>query len=321
MINLLLIDGNNIGFAAMYQPALSRLAHNGNPTGGILGLAQSVMRLSALFPDAVPVVLWDGRAAWRRELCPEYKANRQDTPEKIEVAEKWRQQEPLARTLLLHLGVIQARAADAEADDLAGRFCRSLEAEDCPVGHITLASNDRDWWQALGPLVDWFSPITDTHVTLDDLSTTKVKDGPFESPAEYLLAKAMAGDDSDNIPGVPGVGLKTAVKLLRTYGGLDGIRSAVQSGVAKDKKSTAIAEHHETILRNLRIMDWRQAPDLDVHQFGVLRETFDAGDALPWCNELGLGKLADRLKDDGEWARLAGKWAVSNAMDFASSPW
>ncbi|MBU2788893.1 DNA polymerase I, partial [Acidithiobacillus sp. VAN18-1] len=190
------------------------------------------------------------------------------------------------------------------------------EAEDCPVGHITLASNDRDWWQALGQMVDWFSPITDTHVTLEDMGTTKVKDGPFKDAEEYLLAKAMAGDDSDNIPGVPGVGLKTAVKLLRMHGGLDGICSAVQSGVAKDKKSADIAEHHEIILRNLRIMDWRQAPDLNIHQFGVLRETFDAGDALLWCDELGLGKLADRLKDDGEWARRVRGWPAGDVIDL-----
>ncbi|MBN6742683.1 DNA polymerase I [Acidithiobacillus sp. MC6.1] len=316
---MMLIDGNNIGYAAMYQSALSRLAHNGRPTGGILGLAQSVMRLSALFPDAVPVVLWDGYAAWRRELCPEYKANRKDTPEKIEVAEKWRQQEPLARTLLLHLGVPQVRAADAEADDLAGRFCRSLEAEDCPVGHITLASNDRDWWQALGPLVDWFSPITDTHVTLEDMGTTKVKDGPFKNAEEYLLAKAMAGDDSDNIPGVPGVGLKTAVKLLRAHGGIDGIRSAVQSGVAKDKKSAAITELHDTILRNLRIMDWRQARDSSPGQVGMMRETFDAEAALGWCADLGMGKLGERLGDNGEWARRVRGWPVGEAMDFLES--
>lgn len=319
MTDLLLIDGNNIGYAAMYQPALSRLAHNGRPTGGILGLAQSVMRLAALFPDAVPVVLWDGHAAWRRVLCPEYKANRKDTPEKIAVIESWRQQEPLARVLLLHLGVIQVRAVDAEADDLVGHYCRALECSE-HIDRITMASNDRDWWQALSPRVDWFSPITDTHMTIDDLVSDKAKDGPFESPAEYLLAKSIAGDDSDNIPGVPGVGLKTAVKLLQVHGGLDGIATAVHNGTAKDKKSAAIAEHHEAILRNLRIMDWSQAPDLEAYQFGVLREAFHTDDAILWCDELGLGKLAERL-NGGDWTRLAGKWAVNAAMDFVSSPW
>nr|MBU2749094.1 DNA polymerase I [Acidithiobacillus montserratensis] len=316
MTDLLLIDGNNIGYAAMYQPALSRLAHNGSPTGGILGLTQSVMRLSALFPDAVPVVLWDGHAAWRRELCPEYKANRKDTPEKIEVAEKWRQQEPLARTMLYHMGVTQVRACNAEADDLAGLFCRSLQTEDCPVRQITLVSNDRDWWQALGPSVDWFSPITDTRVTVEDMGTDKVKDGPFSGVDEYLLAKAIAGDDSDNIPGVSGVGVKTAVKLLRTHGGLEGICAAVENGSAKDKKSAAIAEQHATIRRNLRIMDWRQAPDPDPWQIGVAREPFHAAAALDWCAELGLGRLSERLSDDGAWGRQVGMWPVGNVVDF-----
>jgi DNA polymerase-1 len=184
------------------------------------------------------------------------------------------------------------------------------------IERITMASGDTDWWQAISEKVDWFTPITDKAMSLELLRTDAAKDGPFESPDEYLLAKSIAGDNSDNIPGVPGVGVKTAVKLLRTHGGIDGICSAVQNGSAKDKKSAAIAEQHATIQRNLRIMDWRQAPDSAQWQIGVAREPFHAAAALDWCAELGLGRLSERLSDDGAWAKRVGGWPIGIVMDF-----
>jgi len=307
MSHILLIDGNNIGYASMYVPALSRLQHNGQSTGGLMGLAQSVIRISALFPEAVPVVLWDGHAGWRKELCPEYKENRKDTPEKVSVAQSWRQQQPWAAALLMQMGVLQARAMDAEADDLAGRLTHNTEAfGDYGIDRITLASGDTDWWQALSDSVDWLSPITDKSVTLETLRSDGVKDGPFESPYEYLLAKAIAGDASDNIPGVPGVGITTALKLLRHHGGLDGIGEAVANGSAKDQKSQAITKHRETIERNRTIMDWSLAP-ASSERAGFLRLSFAAAECADFCAGFGLNRLADRLQPHGDWALLVSR--------------
>lgn len=308
MTHILLIDGQNIGYASMHVPALSRLSHAGMRTGGIMGLAQSVMRIVKLFPGAVPVVLWDGHAAWRKELCPEYKENRKDTPEKRAVADAWRQQQPWASALLLQMGVIQARAHDAEADDLAGRLCMDLPAMDeHGIDRITMVSGDTDWWQAISERVDWFTPITDKGMTLEKLRTDEAKDGPFAGPEEYILAKAIAGDSSDNIPGVPGVGITTAVKFMRLHGGLDGIRRAVESGSAKDKKSAAIVGLLPMIERNRRIMDWRLAPEAS-GPAGLVSASFDADECRLLCEEFGLDRLAERLP--GEWMAEEGLAAV-----------
>ena len=326
MPHILLIDGNNIGYASMYVPALSRLAHNGQPTGGIMGLAQSVMRIAALYPGAVPVVLWDGHAAWRKILCPEYKDNRKSTPEKIAVADSWRQQQPLASVLLLHMGVILMRAADAEADDLAGRLCLDPCAmAENNIDRITMVSGDTDWWQAISERVDWFTPITDKAMSLDLLRTDAAKDGPFESPDEYLLAKSVAGDSSDNIPGVPGVGIATAVKLLRLHGGgctqhgLRDIEQAVMSGQAKDKKSAAIADFLPVIERNRQIMDWRMAPPSEPGSVGMVRDPFDFDVCRHICEQFGLTRLADRLSEKGEWAAAVDNANTARVMDFCES--
>ena len=305
MAHILLIDGNNIGYASMYVPALARMSHNGLHTGGIMGLAQSVMRIAKLFPGAVPVVLWDGHAAWRKELCPEYKENRKDTPEKRAVAEAWRQQQPWASALLMQMGVMQMRAPDAEADDLAGRLCMNLAAlSEYHIERVTMISGDTDWWQAISENVDWFTPITDKRMTLEMLGTEAAKDGPFLGPDEYLLAKAVAGDHSDNIAGVPGVGIATAVKLLRLHGGLDGIQQAVASGVAKDKKSSTIASMRETVERNRSIMDWRMSPP-SREAASIIRFSFEPKECRALCEEFGLDRLSGRLSEDGLWAEIS----------------
>lgn len=284
-----------------------------------MGLAQSVMRISALYPGAVPVVLWDGHAEWRKSLCPEYKANRKDTPEKIAVADSWRQQQPLASALLLHMGVIQMRAVDAEADDLAGRLCLHETPAAHGIDRVTMVSGDTDWWQELSSRVDWFTPITDKPMTQDMLRSTAAKDGPFAGPDEYLLAKALAGDPSDNIPGVPGVGIATALKLLRLHGGLLGIQQAVEEGRAKDKKSTAIAGMIPVIQRNLKIMDWSQAPEPQPGNTGVHRDNFDVQDCQFFCDDLGLHRLSERLAGDASWDCVRQSWELPSTIDFCLS--
>ncbi|MDD5278790.1 5'-3' exonuclease H3TH domain-containing protein [Acidithiobacillus sp.] len=310
MTHVLLIDGNNIGYASMYVPALAQLRHNGQQTGGIMGLVQSVIRITAMFPEAIPVVLWDGHAAWRKEICPEYKDNRKSTPEKVAVAESWHQQQPWAATLLVMMGVTQIRSADDEADDLTGQICTRL-GDHQNIENITMISGDTDWWQALSERVSWFTPITDKAMTLDALKTEAAKDGPFEDPDEYLLAKCVAGDPSDNIPGVAGVGIKTAVKLLRQHGDLEGIARAVETGIAKDKKSAAIRESMELIERNRKIMDWRRAPAINPYQVGLMRENADPEGCIKLCQHLGLTRLEKRLSSEGEWAGIIAKQSES----------
>lgn len=318
-MQLLLIDANNIGYASMYIPALSSLSHEGQATGGILGVIQSAMRLIQKFPGSVPFLLWDGHASWRKDILPEYKANRKD-PAQQEVAQSWERQRAIASILFLHLGIPQIRAADAEADDLAGFLTRAIDRSgQSTVRRIALASGDTDWWQAISPKVTWLSPITDKLVTLDSLRSDQVKDGPFLSPDEYLEAKIIAGDSSDNIPGVSGVGLKTACKLLRQHVGTQGIIAAVEQGRAKDKRSISIAEHAERIAVNRRIMDWRHAPTIATGSWGILRSSFCMEDFRTEAQAWGLQRLLDRFGSGDAWQSWEQSIPWGDALDFVES--
>lgn len=98
-----------------------------------------------------------------------------------------------------------------------------------------------------------------------DLSTDKTPDGPFLSVDEYVNAKSLAGDNSDGIDGIPGIGLKTAVKMLRLYGSVEELYAAVDAGKAtKDKTATKLGapEHRAIFCRNRKLIDWRLSPPL-----------------------------------------------------------
>lgn len=317
ILDLLLIDANNIGYASMYTPALSALSHEGRPTGGILGVVQSAIRLIQRFPGYVPILLWDGEAAWRKTLCPEYKENRKD-PQKQAVADSWGRQRAMAGQLFLHLGIPQVRSSENEADDLAGFLARAAGQADSGIGSVIMVSGDTDWWQAISERASWFSPITDKAVTLANLQSDAVKDGPFLGPAEYLEAKIIAGDSSDNIPGVPGVGLKTACKLLRQHGGVEGIANAVAGGLAKDKKSQSIVAYRPQIERNRQIMDWSLAPPVPDHALGILRQPFDWREFSAIASSLGLQRLLDRLAGGSAWEQWENSVRWEMVLDAAA---
>ncbi len=301
--HILLIDGNNLGYASMYAQAYSGQSADGPIPLGVTGLIRSLLRILRLFPGAVPVVLWDGHAGWRKTLCPEYKGNRNTTPEAQAITDSWNRQQPVAREVLVRMGILQIRSPNAEADDLAGLFCRDPGRLDAyGIQRITLVTGDTDWWQALSERVDWFTPITDRTMTLETLRTPEAKGGPFTGPEEYILAKAIAGDPSDNIAGVPGVGLLTAVKLLRRHGGLEGLVQAVTAGVARDQKSLQIAEALPRIARNRRLMDWRLAP-VAPEPVEITCRPFDPSACFAFCAELGIARFAERILAEWEPAR------------------
>ena len=291
--NLLLIDVNALGYAAMHQPALARLSHNGEPTAALHGALMSVFSRVAECPDAAPIALWDGHARWRKELFPGYKSNRSDKPEKVKIREAYIKQTPVIEELLAALGIPQIRSESAEADDLAGAICRSIG----PEWAIQLVTRDTDWWQALNERVSWYSPLTKACLTHDAFIDPErgSSEGHFLSTQEYIDCKALAGDTSDTIPGLDKIGLKTAAKIFREHGTLAQIISRAEkgekfTGVAMQKLlGPGVKEMYE---RNLRLMDWKLAPPIDPSS---LRAQFAPAD-LPAFESLaerfGLSRVA-----------------------------
>ena len=210
MSRLLLVDGTAYLFRAYYAlPAFT--TSEGRPTGALHGVLNMVQRLLREEPPELLAFVMDAPGpTFRDELYPEYKANRDVMPEDLR-----EQIEPVV-SMVEAMGVPLLRVGGVEADDVIG----TLAAQAAEQGLDTLISTtDKDFAQLVGPhikLVNW------TNNRIMDSAAVEEKFGvPPARIRDYL---ALAGDSSDNIPGVRGVGPKTAAKWLQAYGSLDGVK-------------------------------------------------------------------------------------------------
>lgn len=297
--DILIVDINGLGYAALYTP-MGKLSFNGFPTGGIHGALTSLLYRMGQRPGAVPFVVWDRKSHWRCEVLPEYKANRHVAPEKAALRESYRMQTPIIQLMLTALGIPQVSCGEAEADDLAGVICRGL-----PLSWlIEMVSRDTDWWQALAENVVWYSPVHKKQMTLADMNNpaTENKDGNFLTTWEYLQAKALAGDTSDEIPGIEKVGLKTATKIMREHGGsIESFWALVDSGQIKPKgvvmERLANAQSREIYARNIRLMDWSKAPALRTNELALTAGRPDWKMAGEIADEFGLSKVLNHARE------------------------
>ncbi len=209
MKQFVLIDGNAIGYAQ--QLGMPRLCVGDQATHAFYGFLLALRKVA--MPNAnerIPVVLWDGSALWRKELCPEYKANRRNDKKKIAVKDEYGTQVPFIRKAINLLGIDQMVSPTCEADDLAGAYSRLLEMK----GHLVeLVTGDKDWLQLITPSVTWNDPVRDRQC---DIMTFESFTG-YPNVEKFLDEKCLTGDSSDNIKGVGGIGPKGAQELLAEW--------------------------------------------------------------------------------------------------------
>lgn len=287
--HILLIDGNSIAHAN----------HNANvlsvgdfQTQAIFGFLKSLRHLKNKWPRAEIIVLWDGKAQWRMDLYPEYKGNRAPLDEK-QAAHKlaFNRQTPFIEKALSMLGIKQVRSPLLEADDLAGFFVRSLSA----TCQITLVSGDRDWISLVGDNVLWFDPIRDRDVSIDTLLDRT----GYVSTDAYVQGKALQGDNSDNIPGIQGLGEKGAALFLAQHGDVFEYLAKVDAGTLKPasrKSKTAASLHPEQILtspegralfeRNMKLMDLRQSRNPEQGEMRIDKGTPNPAGFIALCERL-----------------------------------
>lgn len=225
MQRLIAIDGNSLMHRAFYAlPPMS--TRNGEPTGAIHGFFSMLIKLVEMEPDYMLVAFDMHGPTFRHDEFADYKAGRRETPDDL------RKQFPMLKELLRQCGIAVIEVERYEADDIIGTYARM--ANDSGVSAL-LVTGDRDALQLINE---------NTHVlmTKKGLSQT-VEYDEAALAAEYGLTpgrmpdlKGLMGDSSDNLPGIPGVGEKTALKLLAKYGSMEG---ALDSA---DKEKGALRE-------------------------------------------------------------------------------
>ena len=215
MKRLVLIDGKSVFYRGYYAMGALGLP-DGTPTGGVYGFAAIAMEIVKQLAPTKVVVAWDSPSstAKRKAVYSEYKAGR------VKPGEDFYAQIPLLKELVADLGWSLVELPDYEADDIIGTLSRQADEEGDYETFII--SSDLDMLQIVDENTHMWRILKGfTDIQQMDVAEVEAKYGIRKS--QFLDLKALKGDTSDNIPGVPGVGEKTAAKLLSEYGDLDGV--------------------------------------------------------------------------------------------------
>ena len=243
MPTLALIDGNSIAYRAFYALPEDLATKSGQITNAVFGFTRMLIRLiKDHHPEGVAVA-WDvSRQTFRTESYPEYKANRNKAPD------HFRSQLPLIDEVLESLQIIQLKEEGYEADDIIASLTKKAVSEGWDVLIVT---GDRDAFQLVGDKVKVLYTrrgISDTVLADEEWVTEKYG----ITPSQYVEYAALRGDTSDNLPGVPGVGEKTAAKLISEYGTIDGVFTAVTEQTPKLRDN--LSGHRDQVFLNRELM-------------------------------------------------------------------
>lgn len=221
MEKIILVDGNNLLFRSYYATAYSgNLMQNskGFPTNALFGFTNMINKIVAEEKPKYMIVAFDKGKTFRHEKYDFYKQGRSETPEELKA------QFPVAKQLLEAMGITYYECDNYEADDIIGTFAHYCDLEDNFIG--TIVSSDKDLLQLISPDVDIKLLKQKDYIRYNEQTFF---DDYGIVPKRVIDLKALMGDPSDNIPGVKGIGEKTALKLLQQYGTLDGIYENIDS--------------------------------------------------------------------------------------------
>ncbi len=280
---LALLDAHSLIHRAFYAlPALT--TSRGEPTGAVFGFARMLLRLlREEEPSHVAVAFDRAGPTFRHADFADYKAHRPEAPAALVP------QFALVRELVEAYGLPIYDAEGFEADDVIGTLARQGEAAGCQVLIVT---GDRDALQLVGPKVTVL--LTRRGIQeMDRFDEERVREELGLTPAQVVDWKGLAGDASDNIPGVPGIGPKTAQKLLARYGTLDAILAHVDE--IGGKTGQALREHAETARLSRTLATIRTDVPVQLSLEATRRRKPDVGRLARLFSRLEFRSLLDEL--------------------------
>ena len=243
---ILLIDGHNLLFQMFYGMPSKILGRDGKDIRSVVGFVGAVGKLIRMCaPTHIAVIFDSATHNPRSDILAEYKANRPDYSDVSEEENPFTNLKSVYRALDT-LGIRHCEVTDAECDDVIASYAITYKD-----GYdVVIASHDSDFLQLIGSGVRIVRYRGDATVICDG----KYVMDKFGTPPElYIDAKALYGDTSDNIPGIPGIGPKTAAKLVISAGGADRLADD-PSLIENPRLSRLIADSRDIIRRNLSLM-------------------------------------------------------------------
>ncbi len=281
MARIHVVDGSGYIFRAYW--AIRTLTNSaGEATNAVYGFANMLEKmLREETPDHLGMIFDASSYTFRNEIYPDYKAHRPPPPEDLTA------QVPVIRELVQAFGIKEFVVEGVEADDVIATLVRMAKE----AGHeVRLISGDKDLMQLVEDGVSLYEPMKGE--TYDEAGVLKKIGVP---PKQVADALALAGDSTDNIPGVKGVGLKTAAKYLAEFGGLDGVLTAAKDGKIKGKTGKTLAESEEPAKLSRRLVALDDRVELGIESLEVLRYAGpDPKVLIPFYEKMEFERLVER---------------------------
>ena len=297
MAKLTIIDGNSLLFRAYFATAYPGVEimrnQDGIPTNAIFAFSNMMNKIISSLKDGEGIIVAFDAAKhnFRHDALETYKANRKPAPEDLVT------QFPIARDFLKNFGIFQFEQEGFEGDDIAGTVAKLAEKNGYDV---TIYTSDRDFLQLVSDKVT-VNVIRKGLSDVVPMTPSLVKETYGFEPKQIIDYKGLRGDSSDNLPGIPGIGEKTAVKLIEEYGDFDNI--VAHAGEIKGKVGEMIAQNQEIgrISRDLAII--KTDIELPFSLEDTIYEGYSFKNINTFCQKYGLKQFLNKVSS---------KWKISD---------
>jgi DNA polymerase-1 len=302
---LFLIDGNSLAYRAFFALPESIATADGRPTNAIYGFASMMTKLLIDHSPRAVIVAWDRGWSGRETVYAEYKSQRKSRPDLLK--EQWPHLAPMAEAF----GFKNVAVEGYEADDVIATLTKRAEDAGIPV---MIVSGDRDVYQLVRDGVRVMTTsrgITDTKV-YDHDGVIERYGVPPDLVADFI---GLKGDTSDNIPGVPGIGDKTAAELLQRFGSLESVLESVDE-ISGAKRKQNLTEHADDARVSKRLATMVTDIEVPIEVDVEVRGSPDRSKLRDVANEFELRAVIQRL--DEEWDEVVPGRAVDETIEVAA---
>ena len=291
MDKLILVDGSGYIFRAFYAlPMMNR--SDGLPVNAVYGFTRMLLNIvenEQSLPGnenasvGIGVIFDSKRHNFRNEIYADYKANRLEPPRELVPQFEWVKKVPSAFNL------VAMEKEGFEADDIIATYARQACSQNVPT---TIYSSDKDLMQLVGKGVTLFDPVKNREIGVQG-----VIDKFGVVPEKVLDVMALAGDSSDNIPGVPGIGVKTAAQLIETFGDLDTLLARAGDEIKQPKRREALVDYAEQARLSRQLARLKDDVPLE-HDLSVFTfKPLDVTRLLQFLQELEFSRIISEIKE------------------------
>jgi DNA polymerase-1 len=283
---LFLIDGNSLAYRAFFALPESIGTSDGRPTNAIYGLASMLVKIIDEHHPQGVIVAWDAGMSGREVTYDLYKAQRKPRPDLL------REQWPHLMPLVEAFGYTNVKVEGYEADDVIASLTRRAREEGLEVMVVT---GDRDAYQLVDEGVRVMS--TSRGITETKIYDRAAVEERYGVPPELITdMMGLRGDTSDNIPGVPGIGEKTATQLLQQFGSLEGVLASVEQ-ISGAKRKQNLVEHAEDARMSKQLATLQYEIETGVDLAEAMDSEPDRGALRDFMREFELRAVMERLEE------------------------